>query len=181
AVGSVVLIDIAAADHPNSERVDVVRRDHLYRCAQPHIWIRRLARDVETRAELCTLTGKTRGHGNLRHTWNSPDFFEHLSVVRPCLVWSIKTLQRYRQAKSEDVACFDTEIDSRQIPKTSQRKTTGRQQCQRERKLGDYKHAQSVASHSTSARASSEFQNFIQIDSRCLPRRRSSKQQPGKS
>src|SRR6185503_20739144 len=96
-VGAVVLIDISAADHPNSECVDVVRRHHLYRRAQARVRIHRLAHNVEARAELCTLTGKTRRHGSLRHTWNSTAFLENLSVVRSCLIWYSKTLKRYRQ------------------------------------------------------------------------------------
>ena len=99
--------------------------------------------------ERCTATGSTSRNGSLRHTGKSLDLFKHLSVVRSDLIWSIEALRRHRQAKREHVLCLNPEIDSREIPEAPQRKTTGRQQRQREGKLGNDKHAQSVASHST--------------------------------
>src|SRR6185369_6769476 len=138
--------------------------------------IGRLADNREPCAISWTKTGITSGQRSLRYTRQSLDPFQHLPVIRSDLIWSIETFVRDRQMKRQHVVGLNAEIDPVEIPETFQRETTGRQQREGERKLRDYERTKSIALDATTAGPASQLENLIQIDSCCLPGRRSPKQ-----
>src|SRR6185295_12181377 len=124
-------------------------------------------------------TGNTSCQSSLRNSRQSLDPFQHLPVIRSDLIWSIEASIGYRQTKRQHIVGLNTEIYSIEIPETSERETTGRQQRERESKLGDDERTKCIALHPTAAAAASQLENLIQIEPGCLPGRRSSKQQSG--
>src|SRR6185369_2060650 len=136
-----------------------------------------LAHNREPCAIIWATSGNTGCQSRLRYSRQSLDPFQHLPVVRSDLIWSIEALVGYRQTKCQHIVCLNAEIDPVEVPETSQRETTGRQQRERERKLRNDERTKSVALDTTTAAPASELENLIQIESCCLPCRRGSKQQ----
>src|SRR6185295_18188213 len=178
-VSGVVRREVATAYHPNSERVDVFRRDHAHSGTESPFRIDGLAHNREPGAIAGATTGNTSCQSSLRYSREVLNFFQHLPVIRPDLIWSIEASIGYGQTKRQHVVCLNAEIDPVEIPETSQRQTSGRQQGERQRKLRDDERTEGVALQPTTAASSAQLQNFIEIDSCCLPGRRGSKQQSG--
>src|SRR5262249_2766372 len=96
--------------------------------------------------------------------------FEHLLVIGPDLIGSLKLLVRHWKPKRKDAFRANSEINPRQIPKAFESQPAAGEQRQSKGKLGDDEQRAGILTNDAGAGAAPGLKRLVEVEARCLPR-----------